>query len=75
MIDKVGIYYQWFYIDPNILSYEQVKKELDIDIMKSSWIDGLSYEIYLWKKALPEIIQNINHILYSKNEHRPDCAY
>ena len=75
MIDKVGIYYRWFYIDPKILSHDQVKKALDIDLMKSSWIDGLSHKIYLRKKALPEIIEYINHMLYSKNEQRPDCVY
>ena len=31
LINKVGIYYQLFYIDPNIPSYDQVKMELGID--------------------------------------------
>ena len=70
MIDKVGIYYQWFFVNPNILSYYHVKKEIDIEIMKSSWI-----KIYLRKKALPEIVEYINHVLYSEYEQRPDCAY
>ena len=75
LIDNTGIYYRWFYINPERFNYDQIKNELHNDVFNSSWIDGLCNKVYLRKKAFFEISEYMNIILYSESESRPDCVY
>ena len=75
LIDNVGTYYRWFYVNPERFNYNQIKNKLHNDIFNSSWIDGLCNKVYLQKKTFFEISEYMNIILYSESESRPDCVY
>ena len=56
LIDNIGMYYCWFYINPERLNYNQIKNELHNDIFNSSWIDGLCIKVHLQRRSIFGII-------------------
>ena len=60
IIDQVGNYYRWFYIDSTQCNENDIIISIDKNIRKSQWIDNLQRKIFIRKKALNEIMGSLN---------------
>ena len=59
VVTQVGMYYRWFYIKPKVLSETIIEKVMTKTLKTSCWIDSLQKQVFLRKKALPELIASI----------------
>ena len=62
LFDQVGNYFRWFHIDYNRMQEEEVRDLLHPNLMSSSWIDSLGYQIKLRKKAINEVSSFLNSL-------------
>jgi predicted GIY-YIG superfamily endonuclease len=63
LIDMVGHYYRWFYIDMgNKVSSVDMVEALKDNIFDSIWIDGLQRQVKLRQKAIVEITEWCNFV-------------
>ena len=58
IIDMVGNYYRWFFIDmKDKVKGDDLEKNITIDLNLSSWIDCLERKVKLREMALPELLE------------------
>ena len=63
IIDMVGNYYRWFYIDmKDKVKGEDLEKNTTIDLKFSSWIDCLERKVKLREMDLPELLEWCDYV-------------
>ena len=57
IIDMVGNYYQWLYIEmKHKINSDNMETYITDDIYDTLWIDGLYRQVKVLKQALPELM-------------------
>lgn len=64
VIDKVGDYYRWFYMEPKQGDREFLENGIKLNLERSMWIDGLQHQVLVRKDALEEILQHFKECTF-----------
>lgn len=60
---RLGQYFEWFDIDKEVLSDDDVRSQLHKDdIKKCHWIDGFGRKVLLRKCALPQVVTHLRSL-------------
>ena len=71
IFDQLGNYYRWFSIGGKLHKRTELLTEIDIDVTKCCWIDGLHRQVFLRKSAKKEVL----HYLDTENSINRDCDH
>ena len=73
IIDMVGNYYRWFFIDmKDKVKGDDLEKNITINLNLSSWIDCLERKVKLREMALPELLEWCDYVEGEINENEID---
>jgi hypothetical protein len=73
ILDMVGNYYRWFYIDmKDKVKGDDLEKNITIDLKLSSWIDCLERKVKLREMSLPDLLKWCDYVEEEINENGID---